>query len=272
MSLAGVQPANTNEMPVAPVAAPAEAPVEPVTEPVAEAPAAVEAAPATTDKPTLPEVKEEAKPEEKAEAEASEDLPYESTGNEYMDEVLSAFHEGGVDFDKAFGVFSESGKEEDIDLVYIESVLGRAATQGILAGVKAENAKIEAEAVATAEVVHKAAGSKELWDGACKWIASGKSGLTKEGWDQYNTMLAAGGIQSELAARELSKMYQQSPGFTKPANLMEGDATAQPSSVEPISRRQYAEELNKVVRTNGENSPEAQLLHQRRQVAMQRGL
>ena len=268
MSLEGVQPANNNEMPAVPAAEAAPA-AEPVVAPT-EAPAAVEPAPASTEKPALPEVKEEAKPEEKAEA--SEDLPYESTGNEYMDNVLSAFHEGGVDFDKAFGNFSESGKEEDIDLEYIESIIGRAATQGILAGVKAENAKMEADAVSTAEAVHKAAGSKELWDGACSWIASGKSGLTKEGWDQYNTMLAAGGIQSELAARELSKMYQQSPGFTKPANLMEGDATAQPSSVEPISRRQYAEELNKVVRTNGENSPEAQLLHQRRQVAMQRGV
>jgi len=66
-------------------------------------------------------------------------------------------------------------------------------------------------------------------------------------------------------------MYQHSPGFTQPAAMVEGDATAQATGIEPISRRNYAAELDKVIRTNGENSPEAQLLHKRREAGMRNG-
>jgi hypothetical protein len=67
-------------------------------------------------------------------------------------------------------------------------------------------------------------------------------------------------------------MYQQSPGFTRPATLLQGDATAQPQGVEPISRREYAQQLDKVVREKGENSQEAQVLHKRREFALTQGL
>jgi hypothetical protein len=244
-------------------------------QPAAEQPSqpSTEQQEAPTEKPVLPEVKEgDEKEPEKDEKQEDDDLPFEPTGNSYIDEALGSLHEGGVDFEKAFSKFAESGDEADIDMAYIESVIGKAATYGILAGVKAENQKIEQEAAATARAVHEAAGGKEMWDGVCEWIASGKSGLTKEGWEQYNDMLASGGVQAELASRELSRMYQQSPGFTQPATLLQGDATAQPSGIEPITRREYAEQLEQVVREKGENSHEAQVLHKRREFALQQGL
>jgi len=262
MSLSEAVPANTNEMPAAP--APGTAPVaEPVVAPVATAEALAPAA--------VPEVKLPEPPEVEASKEADDDLPYEPSGNEYIDSVLSQLHEGGVDFTQAFGKFSETGEEADINVEYMESILGRAATHGLIAGVKAENLKMEGDAAKLAESIHTASGSKEMWDGVCEWIASGTSGLSKEGWSQYNDMLMAGGVQSELAAKELSKMYQHSPGFTQPAAMVEGDATAQATGIEPISRRNYAAELDKVIRTNGENSPEAQLLHKRREAGMRNG-
>lgn len=275
MSVADATPANTNEMPKPNAEADqqqqeqqqqhaaTEQPQKPA-EPTTEEP---------PEKPTLPEVKEENKEEpEKKDKEEDNELPFESTGNEYIDDALGSLHEGGVDFEKAFGKFAETGEESDIDMAYIESVIGKPATYGILAGIKAENQKIEQEAQATAKAVHEAAGGKEMWDGVCEWIASGQSGLTKEGWEQYNDMLASGGVQAELASRELSRMYQQSPGFTQPANMLQGDATAQPKGIEPITRREYAEQLDKVVREKGENSHEAQLLHKRREFALQQGL
>jgi hypothetical protein len=265
LSLEGVAPANTNEMP-------APNP-EADTEQLSPAPAEAVTAPEETKLPELGEApKEEPPKEEEKKEEISDDLPYEETGNEYIDEALSALHTGGVDFEKAFSKFSETGQESDIDMAYIESILGKSATYGILQGIKAENTKMEGEAAATAKAVHEAAGGKELWDGVCEWIASGTSGLSKEGWGQYNDMLASGGVQAELASRELSRMYQQSPGFTLPANLLQGDATAQPSGIEPISRREYAQELDQVVREKGENSQEAQVLHKRREFALTQGL
>lgn len=270
MSLSDATPANTNEMPT-----PNPEADQQEQQPAAEQPSqpSTEQQEAPTEKPVLPEVKEgDEKEPEKDEKQEDDDLPFEPTGNSYIDEALGSLHEGGVDFEKAFSKFAESGDEADIDMAYIESVIGKAATYGILAGVKAENQKIEQEAAATARAVHEAAGGKEMWDGVCEWIASGKSGLTKEGWEQYNDMLASGGVQAELASRELSRMYQQSPGFTQPATLLQGDATAQPSGIEPITRREYAEQLEQVVREKGENSHEAQVLHKRREFALQQGL
>lgn len=270
------QPANTNGMP-APNAEADESQQQheqqptkeqtPTQEPVKEEGSQDTKLPEPGSKENKPKEGGEDKPKDEEDA-----LPFEETGNEYIDGALTSLHEGGVDFNKAFGKFAESGEESDIDIAYIESVIGKAATYGILAGVKAENAKIEQEAAANAKAVHEAAGGKEMWDGVCEWIASGTSGLSKEGWQQYNDMLASGGVQAELASRELSRMYQQSPGFTQPAKLLQGDATAQPSGIEPITRRDYAEQLDKVVREKGENSHEAQVLHKRREFALQQGL
>ena len=275
MSLNDAQPANTNEMPAPNPEADKQEQQQPAPEQPSQPSTAQQEEPA--EKPVLPEVKEEPekepeKDEKQEEQKQDDDLPFEPTGNEYIDEALGSLHEGGVDFEKAFGKFAETGNEADIDMAYIESVIGKAATYGIMAGVKAENQKIEQEAAATAKAVHEAAGGKEMWDGVCEWIASGKSGLTKEGWEQYNDMLASGGVQAELASRELSRMYQQSPGFTQPTNMLQGDATAQPSGIEPITRREYAEQLEQVVREKGENSHEAQVLHKRREFALQQGL
>lgn len=270
------QPANTNAMP-APDAELDKTEQAAMQETAPTAPAEADKQAEQPSGTQLPEP-QEPEPEKKPEAEEEKpkeetgELPFEETGNEYIDGALSSLHEGGVDFEKAFSKFAESGDEADIDIEYIESVIGKAATYGILAGVKAENQKIEQEAQATAKAVHDAAGGKEMWDGVCEWIASGKSGLTKEGWTQYNDMLASGGVQAELASRELSRMYQQSPGFTQPAQLLQGDATAQPTGIEPITRRDYAEQLDKVVREKGENSHEANELHKRRQFALQQGL
>jgi hypothetical protein len=264
LSLEGVAPANTNEMPAPNLDAD--------TEQLSPAPTAAVAATVETQLPELGEVPTEELKAEVPKEEISDELPYEETGNANIDEALSALHTGGVDFTKAFAKFAETGLESDVDIAYIESILGKSATYGIIQGIKAENAKLESAAVATATAVHEAAGGKELWDGVCAWIASGTSGLSKEGWGQYNDMLSSGGVQAELASRELSRMYQQSPGFTRPATLLQGDATAQPQGVEPISRREYAQQLDKVVREKGENSQEAQVLHKRREFALTQGL
>lgn len=279
MSLSDATPANTNEMPAPNPEADQQQEQHPAEEQQQTQQGTSEQP--KPESPKLPEVnegvaeepdKEPDKDEKQEEQKEDSDLPFEPTGNEYIDEALGALHGGGVDFDKAFSKFAESGDEADIDMAYIESVIGKAATYGIMAGVKAENQKIEQEAATTARAVHEAAGGKEMWNGVCEWIASGKSGLTKEGWGQYNDMLASGGVQAELASRELSRMYQQSPGFTQPTNMLQGDATAQPSGIEPITRREYAEQLEQVVREKGENSHEAQVLHKRREFALQQGL
>ena len=110
-----------------------------------------------------------------------------------------------------------------------------------------------------------------MWQGIIDWIASGESGLTKEGGEAYNKMLAEGGVQAELAAKELSNMFKQSPGFTQNADLTKADQVAQPQGIEPISRMDYVNQLDKIVREEGEYSPAAEALHKRREFTLRQG-
>ena len=66
-------------------------------------------------------------------------------------------------------------------------------------------------------------------------------------------------------------MYRQSPGFSEPQPLTTGDATAQPTGIEPISRVAYSQELSKAVHKFGEYSPEVEALHARRTFTMNQG-
>ena len=253
--LANATPANTNEMPTAPVTESVAPVVEPVTEPVVPAvePVVEGKEPTATQLPEVPEVE------------------LEPTGNQFVDDLLGEFKSNDVDVDKLFGDYLETGDEASIDFAYLEEKVGKLAAQGLIAGVRAENDKAEAESSEAAVTIYEAAGGEALWEGVLEWIGSGKSGLSKAGGESYNTMLAAGGVQAELAARELSKMFQASPGFTQPAQLQTADQTQQVSGIEQISRADYVSQLDVVVRKSGEYSPEAEALHRRRTFTMEQG-
>tara|TARA_R110002020_G_scaffold62704_4_gene167484 strand:- start:452 stop:1198 length:747 start_codon:yes stop_codon:yes gene_type:complete len=217
---------------------------------------------------------EAAETTETAEAPALPDMQtepsFESTGNEYADQALAELDKAGVDLSAAFGDWIETGDVSKINVDAIAEKLGPAAAQGIVAGLTAEANK-EALAVEQAhELVYDAAGGKEAWDKIIEWVGSGKSGLTEEGHAAYNAMLKAGGTQATLAVRELSNMFQQSPGFTQTTNLVQGDAAAQARSLEPISRAEYASEYSNIVRDEGESSPKLQALDERRLATMNR--
>lgn len=261
--LSNVTPANTNEMPTAPQGD-TPAPIqEDVPQSESEAPQGevTEQEGDSTPEGNKPPVELPEPPEKEP----------ESTGNEFIDGLLSEFKEKEVDVAKLLGDYSKTGNINDIDISYLEEKVGKLAAKGLIAGVEAENAKLESKANADAKVIYDAAGGEQMWQGILDWIASGDSGLTREGGEAYNKMLSEGGVQAELAAKELSNMFKQSPGFTQNADLQQADQVAQPVGVEPISRLEYVEELDKAVRQYGEYSPQAEALHKRREFTLRKG-
>jgi hypothetical protein len=199
-----------------------------------------------TEEPGLPEVQAESE---------GESYEIESTGNEYADKALQQLADAKVDLGAAFDAWIESGDVNQINTAAIADKIGDAAAEGIVAGLKAEAAK-EAAAVESAhQHIYDTAGGKEAWQAVLDWVASGKAGLTEEGHAAYDAMIKAGGVQASLAVRELSNMYQQSPGFTQTTNLVQGDAAAQAAGLEPISRAEYSSEDSKIVRAEGEQPP-----------------
>lgn len=224
--------------------------------------------PTATEAPTE-EPKQEPAPPKIPEPEEAEPKP---TGNPFVDELLTELRTHEVDIDKLFGDYLETGNEESIDLAYLEEKVGKLAAKGLVASVKAEASRIEAEEAEAAKTIYDSVGGEQTWNDIIKWITSGKSGLSKDGAQAYNDMLAKGGVQAQLAARELLNMFKQSPGFIQDASLQQADAPAQPTGLEPISRREYVEQLQDVVRKYGEESPQAQALHNRRLASMGNGV
>lgn len=278
--LANATPANSNPMPapsstpeqLPDVPATPETPVTPDAPVTPEAPATPET-PATPEVPEVPEVPEtpaEPDPTELPNIAADEEgAAFESTGNEYLDNALQQMVDGGVDLEQAFTGMDGDDIQPNMD--YLNEKLGKAAAHGLIEGIKAENSKMESWVKTETDALHNSVGGKETWDNIAKWIGSGESGITPEARTEYNQMLAQGGIQAQLAAQALNNMFRQSPGFSEPANLTTGDATAQPTGIEPISRVAYSEEMGKAVRKFGEHSPEVEALNQRRLFTMNQG-
>lgn len=235
-------------------------PTVPVVEPVVEP---------TVTEPTVPAVEPVVEPVIPT---VPEESPFETTGNEYIDDAMQMMHKGGVDLEKAFSKVFETNDPADIDMEYLNSVLGEAAAFGLVEGLKAENDKLESYAAEEVTKINEAVGGPDNWVAICDWIGSGESGMTAEDNSDYNKMLSNGGKQAELAAKELHNMFKQSPGYTIPAVLVQGATPAQPGQLEHISRTEYSQEYSKIVRTEGEQSPKLALLDKRRTFSMSKGM
>lgn len=269
--LSDATPANSNAMPTAslePAVEPVVEPTVPVTEPVQEPAAEPTVKPAESEDTglELPEVKEDEK------ADGDYERSFEDTGNDYINTALETMERGGVDLEKAFGKVFETDDPNDIDLEYLNSVLGEAAAFGLVEGLKAENSKMETAATEETTRVHEAVEGKDNWDSIIEWIKTGTSNLTTEGRDAYNAMLQQGGVQATLAAQELYKMFKQSPGFIQKPDLISGDAVGTPGSLEPISRAAYSAEYDKIARSEGAHSPALTVLDKRREFTMAKGM
>ena len=275
--------ANATPVPAVPMPTPSSTPDTQLPEPTPETLVTPEApvtpdVPATTpETPVIPETvpAEPATPETPAEPDPTE-LPniaadedggvFESTGNEYLDSALQQMVDGGVDLEQAFTGMDGDNIQPNMD--YLNEKLGKAAAHGLIEGIKAENAKMEEWVKTETNALYESVGGEAAWKGITEWIGKGESGLTPEARTEYNQMLSQGGIQAQLAAQALNNMYRQSPGFSEPQPLTTGDATAQPTGIEPISRLAYSEALSKLGTDVG---PEADALHARRLHTMKNG-
>ena len=234
---------------------PAETPEAKPTETPEEKPAELKVEPAA--KPEeKPEEEPEEKPEEKSETpkETPEEKP-EPTDIKDTDFFTSAqtiLDKAGLDsasvvkrIEDANGIVSPELRAE------IAGKLGEAETTVLLNGLATELGNVESAQKKEADVIYDIVGGKESWDKLAAWTATAESGLSEEAANDYNAMLAQGGVQAQLAAKALMEEYMASPGFEKPATLIDGDGTPEAhSTVESISRREYTKEKKKAVYEN----------------------
>jgi len=231
-----------------------EPPVEPIAQPVAQEPA-----PAPVQDPVQEPVQDPV-PEPPQEP-PQEPQQYEPTGNPALDAAAKIVNEAGFDPVALSNELYQNGKLSDTTVQALEQKLGAEQVALLTTTYHAEIKKEQDAAEARNKEVYDIVGGKEAWDQLAQWTTTPEAGLSPEAANEYNAMLAAGGVQAKLAAHALKEAYMASPGFkdSTPNTMVQPDAAA-PSShaVEPISRRQYVDEKRKAIRT-GDAAKVAQL-------------
>lgn len=177
------------------------------------------------------------------------------TGNNIFDSAISVVAEAGIDPNGVYKEFSETGTLTPESRKELVEKLGEAKVATLEAAVQAEHAKETQAAEAKVHAVYEFLGGKDgrqagekLWGEIAAWTKTAASGLSQEAAAEYNDMLAAGGVRAQLAAKALKEAYMSSPGFTQPANTLQGDTPAAPAAIETISRVKYVEEKGKAMR------------------------
>lgn len=241
------EPANVNPMPTppaepvpTPVPAPEPAPVpEPTPTPVptpvpAPVPEPSIAPPAPTPAPT-PEPASTVQP----------------TGNKILDAAAKLVSEHGFNPNTLSQEIENSGDLQPATRSALEEKLGTEQVELLIASYKAEVQSVKTTAEKKRQAVYDAVGGKEQWDAIAQWTTTDEAGLSQEAADEYNKMLAAGGVQAQLAANALKEAYMATPGFKQANPTMQSADSAVPASpnIEAISRRQYVEQRKKAVRT-----------------------
>lgn len=259
----GAQPAPTNHdalnVPADPAPAPAPAPAAPPQPEPAPAPA--QPAPAAPAEPV-------ALPAEPAPEPTPEPIPMpEKTGNAFFDGAAETLHGAGVNPVTVAEEVREHGSltaETKADLV---EKLGAGQVAMLEAGLQAEKQTVADTVEKANQAVYAEAGGEETWNKIADWTRQADCGLTQEGKDSYNEMLAAGGVQAQLAVRALKEAYMNSPGFKQDADLVTGDAVPNNEGIQAIARATYTAEKQKAIRSN--DAAAVQALEQRARWTME---
>lgn len=98
-----------------------------------------------------------------------------------------------------------------------------------------------------------------------------KENVDNEKRKELNKLLSAGGFQAELAIKYLAATFKGASTFSTPAALLSADSVSQTSTLVPITREQYRNELDKLLaKGHSDSSPEVQKLHRARELGMKR--
>lgn len=259
-----------------PAAAPQTA--VPITDPAqaaaADPAAAKPAAPATPPTPVvIGEPDGDDNPPLAAEAGEGGAIEYVPTGDPGMDMALSFV--GKLGFDPNHPAMLKAGEGDFSFMKAALAGLGAKAQgweQYIALAERAYEGAVEkanTDAAAVRSAIYKTAGGEEAWGQIAAWA---KGVATEAEKAAINRMLASDPVEARAAVLMLKSQYEAASGTTiEPANPLRGGqpgAGADSNSVQPLSPRDYAAEVNKLMQTKGPqavnaNSPEYRALQQR---------
>ena len=167
--------------------------------------------------------KEDAKPKAKENAGETSTDEYVKTDDSSVNSVMDILQEREVskaDADKIFGEAFRSGNLDAIDKDALAEKVGQNTADMIISNLQNARAEQTRAQQDIADAVFKVAGNEETWNAAAVWA---KTHYSEQDADNLNVMLAAGGKQSELAAKDIVDAYKASGDYTEEAQLLNGD-------------------------------------------------
>ena len=187
------------------------------------------------------------------------------TGDEVGNSVLQTLQNSGVSTEEAKALLwdaVESGDPTKVDRDALVEKVGKAKATLIMAGIENVTGKNNAKIAEVTKVANDTAGGKENWKKASAWAAKALPG---DELDELRNMLDKGGRQAKFAVGEIVARYNDDPKNTA---LQAGTKQVQPDgkagkAVEPMSRRDYGNALDKLHRRRGTHAEFAALKAQR---------
>jgi len=216
----------------------------------------------------------EATGEEEAEDKALDTSVWGDAGDDVANSVLTELQNSGVTPDEAKALLwdaVEKGDPSKVDRDALVEKVGKARATLIMAGIENVTSKNNAKIEEVTAIAHKAAGDKESWTKATKW-ANAKMDASE--LDELRGMMDKGGRQAEFAASEIVSRYNADPNNTSlkaGSKQLNADGKAKPAG-EPLSRRQYGEELDKAHRTGRLTPALQESLKARRALGAKQGI
>lgn len=197
-------------------------------------------------------------------------VPYQDIGIPALDAAAKLVAAHGFDPVVLSQEIQTQGELSAPTRAALEAKLGADQVTLLASTYTSEIKNAETQANARNQAVYDAVGGKETWDALAEWTTKPEAGLSPEAADAYNEMLAAGGVQAELAAKALKEAYMASPGFKQnnPAIVTPDAAVPAQTQVQAISRRQYTEQRKAAIRTG--NAAEVAALDQRARLTMEK--
>lgn len=110
----------------------------------------------------------------------------------------------------------------------------------------------------------------DTWKELASWV---KDNMDKSTRKEYNKMLSSGGLQAQLAVKEMVTAFKKENDMTISAKFMDGDSGAIETTGGFITRSEYMKQLD-VLQKGGhdyDTSPEIAALNKKRMKSMQNG-
>ena len=187
------------------------------------------------------------------------------SGDEVGNSVLQTLQNSGVSTEEAKALLwdaVEAGDPTKVDRDALVEKVGKVKATLIMAGIENVTSRNNAKIAEVTKVANETAGGEANWKKASAWAVKN---LGADELDELRNMLDKGGRQAKFAAGEIVARYNDDPKNTA---LTAGKGQVKPdgkggNAVQPISRREYGEQLDKLHRRRGTPAEFAALKAQR---------